>query len=436
MLDIKFIKENKDQVQKAIQNKKIKEKIDVDELINLYDLARELEEKVVAIRTQQNKLTEGIKMSKDEDDRNGLIQQATSLKEELRTLEKEGNEARGKFDAMLLQVPNVTSPEMPVGQSDAENVVIRKWGKPKEFVFEVKDHVELGERLGLIDIENGSKVSGSRFYYLRGDAVLLQFAIINFVFETLTNKETIAKIANEAGSPYSNPFIPMLPPVMIKPEIMKKMDRLDPIEERYALKDDDLVLVGSAEHTMGPIHMDETMDIERLPIRYIGYSTAFRREAGSYGQDVRGILRVHQFDKLEMETYVPKEDGETEQKFIVALQEYMMQKLEIPYQVIQICTGDTGKPDYNQFDIESWIPSQGKYRETHTSDYMTDYQARRLNIKYKTKDGEKEFAHMNDATAFAMSRILIAILENYQQENGSIQIPKVLQKYVGKEFIN
>jgi len=222
---------------------------------------------------------------------------------------------------------------------------------------------------------------------------------------------------------------------MMRPSVMKKMDRLDPVEERYLIKDNDLVLVGSAEHTLGPLHMDEMLNEEDLPIRYIGYSTAFRSEAGSYGKDVRGILRAHQFDKLEMETYVPVEYGEVEQKFIVAIQEYLIQKLGIPYQLIQICTGDTGKPDYNQFDIESWIPSQGKYRETHTSDYMTDFQSRRLNIKYKTKDGDKKFVYMNDATAFAIGRILIAILENYQQKDGSVKVPDVLQAYVGKEVI-
>ncbi|MBD3281066.1 serine--tRNA ligase [Candidatus Dojkabacteria bacterium] len=436
MLDIKFIKANKALVERAIENKKVKEKIDVEKLLSLYEGVKKLEGSVVGLRTEQNKATEGIKMTDDDEKRQSLIDKATELKKELKEVEAKLEQENEKYETMLLQVPNVTHPDMPVGQSDEDNLVLRKWGEPKQFDFEVKDHVELGEALGIIDIENAAKVSGSRFYYLKGDAVLLQFAIVNFVFDTLTSQEIIKQIAGETGSPFDKPFTLMLPPVMVKPEVMKKMDRLDPVEERYLLKDDELVLVGSAEHTMGPVHMDEMLDEAQLPIRYIGYSTAFRREAGSYGQDVRGILRVHQFDKLEMETYVAKEHGEAEHDFILGLQEYMMQSLNLPYQVVQICTGDTGKPDYNQYDIETWIPSQGKYRETHTADYMTDYQARRLNIKYKTKEGEKEFVHMNDATAFAISRILIAILENYQKGDGSVEVPEMLRKYVGKDLIS
>ncbi|HTX86526.1 MAG TPA: aminoacyl--tRNA ligase-related protein, partial [Candidatus Nanoarchaeia archaeon] len=209
-----------------------------------------------------------------------------------------------------------------------------------------------------------------------------------------------------------------------------KMDRFEPLEDRYYIKEDDVLLIGSAEHSLGPIHMNETFDENELPKRYLGYSTAFRREAGSYGKDTVGILRRHQFDKLEMEIFSTAERGQLEQDFIVAIQEYLVSALKIPYQVIKVCTGDMGKPDYRQIDIECYLPGQGKYRETHTSDYMTDYQARRLNIKYKNADGKKEFVHMNDATAFAIGRALIAIIENYQQADGNVAVPKVLQKYL------
>ena len=259
--------------------------------------------------------------------------------------------------------------------------------------------------------------------------------MVQLVFKTVTDQKLIKKLAAKVGNPFDNTFVPIIPPVIIKPDVMKKMARLDPIEERYYIPSDDAVLVGSAEHTLGPMHINKTFKYADLPIRYIGYSSAFRREAGSYGKDVRGILRLHQFDKLEMETFVPQEFGMQEQDLLVEIQEYLLQQLEIPYQVVAVCTGDIGKPDYRQIDLECWVPTQNKYRETHSADYVTDYQSRRLNTRYEDKDGSRKFVYMNDATALAIGRTLIAILENYQQEDGSVKIPKVLQNYVGKKEI-
>jgi len=213
------------------------------------------------------------------------------------------------------------------------------------------------------------------------------------------------------------------------------MARLEPREERYHIESDDLCLIGSAEHTMGPMHMDETIAEKRLPLRYVGYSASFRREAGSYGKDVKGILRVHQFDKLEIESFSSPESSVTEQDFIVAIQEYLMQQLGIPYRVVIVATGDMGDPDARQIDIEAWLPGQNKYRETHTSDLMTDYQARRLQTRVKRGDGKTDLVHMNDATVFAMGRTLIAIMENYQREDGSITVPEALKKFVPFEVI-
>lgn len=434
MLDINFIKNHKEEVQNAIKNKKIKFKANVDELLDLDKKLKSLTSEIQTLRAERNAIAEKIPAA-SADDKQKLIQQGSVLKDKLQSLEPALKEVEEAFTSLMLMIPNVTSPKMPVGEDEDENVVVRKWGEPTKFDFDPKDHVELGKLLDIIDVEKSGEISGPRFYYLKGDAVLIQFAIIDLVFRTLNNKAVLEEISKKVGNKSAKGFKPILPPVMIKPDVMKRMDRLDPIEERYVMKDDELVLVGSAEHTLGPLHMNETFKQEDLPVRYIGYSTAFRREAGSYGKDTKGILRVHQFDKLEIETYTTEENGELEQEFIVALQEYLVQQLEIPYQLIQICTGDTGKPDYNQYDIECWIPSQNKYRETHTSDYMTDFQARRLNIKYTDADGNKKFVHMNDATAFAISRILIAILENNQQADGSISVPKVLQDYVGKTKI-
>jgi len=362
------------------------------------------------------------------------VEEGKKLKLQLQKLEPELKKAESKFKKALYQIPNIVASDVPEGKDESENKVLRKWGEPKKFDFKPKDHMELGEALDIIDTETSSKVSGTRFNYLKGDAVKLQFALIQFAFETLTDQKIVKMIAKSVKNSSDKPFVPVIPPVIAKSEVMKRMDRFDPIEDRYYLEKDNALLIGSAEHTLGPMHMDEVLIEKDLPIRYLGYSTSFRREAGTYGKDTRGILRVHQFDKVEMESFTAPEHGDKEQELMVAIQEYLLQKLEIPYQVVVMCSGDMGKPDYRQIDIECWMPGQGKYRETHTSDYMTDYQARGLNTKVSIK-GKTEFVHMNDATVFAVGRTIIAIMENCQQKDGSIVIPKVLQKWVGKEKI-
>jgi len=429
MLDINFIKENKEEVEKAIIHKKVKLGFSIDDLLNTYEQRKVAQIKVEELRAKRNKLTDQIKT--DLENKEQLIIEATKLKAGLQSLEQEFNTLDVTFTNQLLALPNVVDPKMPMGKDDSDNVVIRSWGKPRNFNFEIKDHVDLGVKLDLIDIDRAGKVTGARFAFLKNEAVLLQFALINFVFATLTNKQIVNQVAEKVGNPSDKPFTPNLPPVFVKAEVMKKMDRFDPVDDRFYFEKDELVLIGSAEHTMGAYYMDEILDKKTLPARFIGYSTAFRREAGSYGKDTRGILRVHQFDKLEMESFTTKEMGESEQLLLVGLQEYMMQQLEIPYQVVDVCIGDTGRPDYRQFDIETWIPSQKKYRETHSSDYMTDFQSRRLNTKYKNDNGNSEYVYMNDATAFAIGRTLIAILENYQQSDGSVTIPQALVKYTG-----
>lgn len=435
MLDIKFIRENIDRVKASVISKNLSGKVDVDLVLKLDDEMKALSQEADVLRQEKNKIDSEMKKNPPEEDKKKLIASGTDIKNKLKVLEENLNLKQAELLENMQKLPNVTSPKMPVGKNEDENVSVRTWGEIPKFDFTPLDHVELGKRLKIIDVEKTGDISGSRFYYFLNEAVLMQFGIIQLVFEALTNPDVLSELAKKVGSNSNKTFIPVIPPVMIKPEVMKQMDRLDPIDERYVLKNDDLVLVGSAEHTLGPLHMNEILDESQLPIRYIGYSTAFRREAGSHGKDVRGIFRVHQFDKLEMESFTTVEQGELEQDFIVAIQEYLVQQLELPYQVIQICTGDSGKPDYNQYDIECWMPSHNRYRETHTSDYMTDYQARRLNIKYKLKNGEKNFVHMNDATAFALSRTMLAIVENYQQKDGSVVVPKALRKYVGKDVI-
>jgi seryl-tRNA synthetase len=426
MLDIKFIRENKEKVEEAIKNKK--SKANLNDLLALDDKRRELLGQIDANRAKRNELAEaGKKEGKPSQEK---IEQGKKLKEDIAAQEEALAIIEDEYQKTLYLVPNIPADDTPIGPDESGNVVLRKVGEPTVFDFKAKDHMELGTALGIIDTEKAAKISGSRFDYLFGGAALLQFALINFVIDTLTNEKTIGEIAKKTGNPSAKPFVPVIVPDMVKSEIMKKMDRFEPLEDRYYIKEDDVLLIGSAEHSLGPIHMDEVFEEKDLPIRYVGYSTSFRREAGSYGKDTVGILRRHQFDKLEMEIFSTAEDGQKEQDFIVGIQEYLISALKIPYQVVKICTGDMGKPDYRQIDIESYMPGQGRYRETHTSDYMTDYQSRRLNIKYKNSAGKKEFVHMNDATAFAIGRILIAVIENYQQADGSIKIPEVLQKYL------
>jgi seryl-tRNA synthetase len=434
MLDIKFIKEHKEIVEEAIKNKKVPVKVDVTALLGKYDQYLTILKKVELHRSLRNNLSKDIsKVSEEEKIK--LMQEAKRTKDELVDMEKTLELLRLEVNDLVMQVPNIYASETPLSEDDSGNVVVRQMGAPKNFAFTPKDHVSLGESLDVIEIDKAGQVSGSRFYYLKGSLAFLQFALIQYVLNILTDEKVVNIVAQSVGNPSSKPFIPVVPPVFIKPEVMKRMDRLDPIEERYYIPSDDLVLVGSAEHTLGPLLMDETVNIEELPIRFVGYSTAFRREAGSYGKDVRGILRVHQFDKLEMESFSTVEGGENEQNLIVGLQEYIMSGLKIPYQVVLISTGDMGKPDFKQIDIECWMPGQNKYRETHTSDFMTDYQARRLNAGYKDKQGNRKYLYMNDATAIAIGRTLIAIMENYQNEDGSITVPEVLRKYTNFDII-
>lgn len=427
MLDIKFIEANKDEVKKSCELRNID--CDIDKLLKLNDKRVEMMQEAEKLNSQKNRLNEQIKNATDED-RNKLIEQGKEIKEGLIEKEPQLKKLEEDFLQMMDKVPNVLSEDVPIGKNDTENVVMRKVGEPTKFDFEPKDHVDLGQALGIIDIKTAAEVSGSRFNYIKGGAALLQFAIVQFTLDVITNRNTIGKLAKKVGNPSDEPFVPMVPPVIIKKEVAKKMDRFDPIEDRYYLKEDKAMFTGSAEHSLGPMFMDKVIEEKDLPLRFVGYSTAFRREAGTYGKDTRGILRCHQFDKLEMESFTTPENGLVEQDLIVAIQEYLVKQFGIPYQVVAISTGDIGKPDFRQIDIECWMPGENKYRETHTSDYMTDFQARRLSTKVKRANGKTEFVHMNDATAFAIGRILIAILENYQDRNGSVKVPEVLQKYM------
>lgn len=422
MLDITFIRENLDIVRTALKNKN-REGIDLDRLLQLADERKKVATEISDINRKRNEA----QSQRDAEAGKRLKDELKAAEEKYQTLEKE-------IIPILVKVPNIPSADTPLGPDESGNQVIRQWGEKKDFGFTPKAHWEIGRELGIIDSEKAGEVSGARFTYLKGDLALMQFALLQMALSVLTSREELQKIILKVGLQVdAKPFIPVIPPVFMRSQVMSRMARLDPIDDRFYFEKDDLVLIGSAEHTLGPLHMDETITEDRFPIRYVGYSTAFRREAGAAGKDTRGILRQHQFDKLEMECFVKPEDGLQEQDFLVAIQEHLMQLLGLPYQTVLVCTGDMGFPDQRQIDIETWMPGQNKYRETHSADYVGGFQARRLQTKIKRANGETEPVHMNDATVIAIGRTLIAILENYQQADGSVVIPEVLRPYMGNK---
>lgn len=435
MLDIKFIKEYKDLVQKGIEKKG--SQINLDELLEIDEKRLEVLARVEFLRGEQNKCSISMGGTLSEEARAQLIEEMHLVKDELKAKEEELKELVKKWQDLMIKIPNIPSVDTPEGPDESGNVVIRQWGEKPDFSFTPKEHFELGKSLGIIDTETAGEVASSRFCYLKGDLVLLQFALIQMCLEILTNKEKLSSILSGIESSLNPlPFIPVIPPVFIRPIVQTKMARYMTPEDHYLFPNDDLMLIGSAEHTLGAMHMNKIFEEDELPIRYAGYSTAFRREAGTAGKDTNGILRQHQFDKLEMEVFSLPENSMQEQNFLVAIQEHVLQLLKLPYQVVAVCTGDMGFPDTRQIDVNTWMPGQNKYRETHSSDCIGAFQSRRLNTRVRRKDGKIEPVHMNDATVIALGRTLIAIIENYQQADGTIKVPEVLQKYIGKEIIS
>src|ERR1035437_2261334 len=434
MLDIKFIRENKDVVQAGAKKKRVE--IDIEKLIALDDERLKQLKEVEELRSEVNRVSNDIARDQDPALKIQLIEEMRAVKDDIKVKEEKLKATIEEWQKMMLKIPNIPSADTPEGPDESGNQVIRSWGEKPQFSFIPKEHYELGKALGIIDTETAAEVAGSRYSYLKGDLVLMQFGLIQVCWEILTNEEILKKIAKESNISIDiSKFIPVLPPVFVRPLVQLKMARLMTPEEHYMFPNDDLMLIGSAEHTLGSMHMNKIFKEKDLPIRYAGYSTAFRREAGAAGKDTNGILRQHQFDKLEMEVFSLPENSMQEQNFLVAIQEYIMQILKLPYQVVAVCSGDMGFPDTRQIDVETWMSGQNKYRETHSADSIGGFQARRLNTRVRRANGKIEPVHMNDATVISQ-RPLIAILENYQQADGSIKIPEVLRKYMGdREFI-
>mgnify|MGYP001590904236 CR=1 FL=1 len=410
MLDINLIRQNPEAVKKGIASKNADPKL-VDDFLALDENWRKLTKEIDDLRAAQNKLSDERK-----------IEEAKKIKDKIQSSEGELKAIENQRQKILYQLPNLPLDEVPVGKDETGNVVLREVGDKPKFNFSPKDYLEIAEKLDLIDIERAGKVSGSRFGYIKNQAALLEFALVKLAFDTLA----------------AEGFVPIVPPVMLKEEMMKAMGYIDSekdLEERYFFEKDKLFLVGTSEQSIGPMYADETFNEEELPKRYVAFSTCFRREAGSYGKDTKGILRVHQFDKVEMFSFCQPEKSKEEHQLLLSLEEKLMQSLGLPYRVVQLCSGDLAQPSAATYDIEAWLPGQNQYRETHSTSNCTDFQARRLNIRYKSAISNQQsvikFVHTLNGTAFAIGRMLIAIIENCQQKDGSVLVPEALQKYLG-----
>lgn len=410
MLDINFIRKNPKLVQQNAKNKGVT--IDIDKILQLEKENRELITKIDQLRARlkaNSKTKPGLEMM-------------ASLKKigaEIKNLEEKQRLTTEKLNRAMLEIPAMAAPAVKVGKNESENEIIKTVGQPPKFNFKIREYLEIGENLDLIDVKRAAKVSGSRFGYLKNEAVLLELAVIQYTFDLLVRQEK---------------FTPFFPPVMISEQAMRAMGYLEHggEKETYHFKKDGLYLVGTSEQSIGPYHRDEIFTEEQLPRRYCAFSACFRREAGASGKDTRGILRVHQFDKIEMFVFCQPKDSDQEYQYLLSLEEKLVAGLGLPYRVVKMCTGDLGMPAAKKFDIEVWLPSQQTYRETHSTSNCVDFQARRLNIRYQEKkSGKNEFVHTLNGTAFAIGRILIMILENYQQRDGSVEVPSVLQKYCG-----
>jgi len=418
MLDIKFIRENPDKVKEGAKKKGAK--VDIEEILELDKKKREIMQALEDMRSKKNQASKEIGRAENEKEKKKIIMQMKELDNNNDRLDKNLKELERKFSRLMYKIPNLPLDDVPLG-GEKDSVVMEKFGEKPEFDFRIKDYMEIGESLDLIDVKRAAKIAGTRFGFLKKEIALMEFALIRLAFDLLVKKG----------------FIPVIPPVMIKSEMAMGMGFIQQTddEEAYYLPKDDLYLAATSEQSLGSMHAGEVFEEKDLPKRYAGFSTCFRREAGSYGKDTKGILRVHQFDKVEMFSFTKPEDSQKEHKLLLETEKNLMDELKLPYQVVSIAAGDLGMPAAQKYDIETWIPSEKRYRETHSTSNCTDFQARRLNIRYKNKEGKLGFVHTLNGTAFAVGRMLIAIIENYQQKDGSVLVPEALQKYLNFKVI-
>ena len=426
MLDLKFIKENLDAVKKNIVDRNMN--ADADIVVELYDKRTALVTELQNLQQARNANAQAMKQKLDAETRQKYIDEGKALKDKISEKEAELNETEVKLDEAARQIPNMANPNVPVGKVDTENLEVKKVGTVRKFDFKPKDHVQLGEALDIVDFERGTKVSGPKFYYLKNEAVFLEQALIMYVLNILRKHN----------------FTPFITPDVAKEEVLKGIGFNPRGNESnvYAIEDEGTCLVATAEITLGGFHSGEILDKSRLPLFYCGLSHCFRREAGAAGHFSKGLYRVHQFDKVEMFVYcLPEQSDEIHEKLRL-IEEEIFSSLGLPFRVVDTCTGDLGAPAYRKWDLEAWMPGRadenhpdGDWGEVTSTSNCTDYQARRLNVKYHDDDGKNKYVHMLNGTAIAVGRAMLAILENYQNEDGSITVPEVLVPYCGFDKI-
>ncbi len=424
MLDLAFIRNHPDIVKEAARLKN--NPIDIDALLELDQRVLALQRQVEETRAKQNQLSKSIQQAAKEKNvllRDTLIAEGKQLAEQIKEMEPQLTQLIEERYNMLLLVPNIPDANAPVGKDENDNVPIKYWGEPTSFDFQPLDHYELMQKLNMVDIERAVKVAGSRSYVLKGDAARLELALLNFAMDRMASKG----------------FTPLIVPAMARDvcfigngQFPKGRDQV------YELVDQDLFLVGTAEVSITGMYKDEILKVEDLPLKFVGYCPCFRQEAGTYGKDTRGVFRIHQFNKVE-QYIICKADHEESvhwHEHLLQNAEELVQALEIPYRVMSVCTGDMGDGKVGMYDLECWVPSENRYRETHSCSYLHDWQARRANIRYRDEDGKVKFVHTLNNTAIATPRILIPLLETHQQADGSVRIPEALRPYLaGQQFI-
>ncbi len=417
MIDINLLRDNPDTVRQALINRQKNSSV-VDEIIQLDSSRRELLSNVEKLRAEQNALSRQFTGKPTEEQ----LKQAGSIKEKVKTLETELKETEDKQNLILEEIPNIPASDVPVGKDDSENPVYKTVGEPRKFDFQPLDHADLGEKLDILDVKKAAQVSGSRFGYFKGQGAVLEMAVMFYAFQRLIKKG----------------FIGMIPPAMVKSSSEWKCgyaSNKNLFNAYYSAPEDDLVFISSSEHAVVPYHMDEILDSNNLPLKYVNFSPCFRREAGTYGKDMKGMLRVHFFNKVEMNIFTLPDYKISDEMCLemLANEEEIMQDFGIPYQIVKNCTGDLPQPNRRMYDINSWFPGQNAYRETQSCSNCGDYQARRLNTKVKI-NGKNEFVHILNATMIT-DRAVLAILENHQQVDGSVIIPECLRPYTNFDVI-
>jgi seryl-tRNA synthetase len=417
VLDLKYIRENAEAVEENSGNRGVQ--VDVGLVVELADRRSALIQESNELKRRQNEMAKSIGRERDEEARARLIEESRVMKERLPSKENELHEVEERLREEQLKIPNMTHPDSPIGKDDTENVEIRRWGEIPNFPFEPKDHVELGEHLGIIDFDAGAKTTGSKFYFLRGDAVLLELGLIRYALDIIMERgyrPTITPDLARDRMLVGTGFIPRGPETQI-----------------YSVEDSDLSLIATAEITLAGQHGDDIIEESDLPLRYAGLSHCFRTEAGSHGRASRGLYRVHQFTKVEMFAFTTPEQSEDMHNEMVGIEERIFQGLGLPYRVVDICTGDLGGAAYRKYDLEAWMPGRDDFGEVTSTSNTTDYQARRLAIRYRKDGGRPQLLHTLNGTALAISRALISLLEVCQQQDGSVMLPEALVPYIGKE---